>query len=191
MPGHPPIQETTATGQMSKFPTALDAFGDLVEFTPTHSLQICVNRMAQAINAMQERMGIAGIHGRFVQNTVTITSAAVETAVDIFTDDEIGAGYKFHPLGYIAKVDGATDWATTTEVKVQDTNGTPVVLVTLDASTLDGNEVHGPWSDSATLGDAFTEGTGATAGKGVRIVGDANGTGSDLKFTLWGIVKAA
>lgn len=189
--GHPPIQETTATGQMTKFPGALDAFGDLNEYTPTHSLQICVNRLAQAINAMQERMGVEGVHGRIVHKTVTLTSAAAATPVEVFSNDEIGAANKFYLMGYVLKVDGATDWATTATVKIQDTNASAVDFVTLAASALDGNEVHGPWSDSATMEDAFSEGTGGTQGKGVQIVGDANGTGSSLKVTVWGIVKAA
>lgn len=172
------------------FPVTADSFSMPADPSAGDVANAVANLQA-AMAAVQTRLGIAGIHGRIVHKTVTLTSAAAATPVAVFTDDEVGSVNKFYLLGYVAKVDGATDWATTATVKVQDTNGTPVDFVTLTASALDGDEAHGPWSDSATLEDAFSEGTGGTTGKGVQIVGDANGTGSDLKVTVWGIVKSA
>lgn len=118
--------------------------------------------------------------------TATITSAAAATAVSLLAASLVPADKRVYLEGYIAKVDGATDWGTTTSVKIQDTAGTPVDFVTLTASALDGNEVHGPWSDSATLEDAFAKGSGGTLGKGLQLKGNANGTGSNLVVTVWG-----
>jgi hypothetical protein len=121
--------------------------------------------------------------------TATLTSAAAATPVSLLADAGVPAGKKVYITGYYAKVSGATDWATTATVKIQDTNGTPVDFVTLTASALDGNEFHGPLSDSATIESAMALGTGGTAAKGVQVVGNANGTGSDLVVTIVGFVK--
>jgi hypothetical protein len=121
--------------------------------------------------------------------TFTLTSAAAATPVSIIDDADVPAGKKVYLQGYILKVDGATDWGTTASVKIQDTNGTPVDFVTLTASALDGNEVHGPWSDSAALEAAFCKSSGGTTAKGLQIVGNANGTGSSLVGACWGVIK--
>lgn len=121
--------------------------------------------------------------------TATLTSAAAATAVSLLADAAVPAGKKLYIVSYLVKVNGATDWATTTSVKIQDTNGTPVDFVTLTASTLDGNELHGPFSDSATIESAMALGTGGTAAKGLRVVGNANGTGSNLVVTVFGFIK--
>lgn len=174
---------------MTRYPTAYDVFPTVTndDLGKQPNLVNIVNNLGDAMEAVQAQMGLSP--GRRFHVTVTLTSAAAATPVSILADALIGAAEKVYLQGYILKVDGATDWATTATIKIQDTNGTPVDFVTLTASTLDGNEVHGPWSDSAGLEDAFAEGTGGTAGKGLQVVGDANGTGSDIKLTVWGLVR--
>lgn len=127
--------------------------------------------------------------GQRFHKTVTLTSADAATAVEIISNEAVGTGRKVYLQGYLLKVDGATDWGTTATVKIQDKNAVAVDFVTLDASMLDGNEKHGPWSDSATIEDAFAEGTGGTAAKGLQVKGNANGTGSDIKLTVWGVIQ--
>jgi len=125
------------------------------------------------------------LQAMLVKRTVSLTSAAAATPVDIILDAEVPTGWKCYLEAYVLKVDGATDWATTATIIIQDTDASPVAFVSLDASMLDGDEVHGPWTDSAIFGDAFSEQTGGTAGKGTEVVGNANGTGSTIKLTTW------
>lgn len=111
--------------------------------------------------------------------TFSLTSAAAATAVNILTEAEVGSGRKVYITSFGGKVNGATDWATTATVKIQDTNGSAVDFVTFAVASLTGNAEVGPFT--ATCGEpAFLYGTGGTAGKGLQIVGDANGTGSTL-----------
>jgi hypothetical protein len=121
--------------------------------------------------------------------TATLTSAAAGTAVTLLADTAVPAGKKVYITNYFAKVNGATDWTTTASITIQDTNGTPVVFVTLTASTLNGNEFHGPLSDSATIGSAMALGTGGTVAKGLVIKGNANGAGSNLVVTVTGFIR--
>lgn len=173
---------------MTRYPGALDDFPNLTEpQLQSGNLANAVANLNDAIEAMEATLGVEP--GKRFHKTVTLTSAAAATPVEIIPDADVPAGRKVYLEGYIAKVDGGTDWATVTTVTIRDKNGTPVAFVTLTASALDGNEVHGPWSDSATLEDAFSEGTGGTAAKGLEVVGDQNGTGSDLKLTVWGIIR--
>lgn len=127
-----------------------------------------------------------------VRRTVTITSAAAVTPVSILTDAEVaafGATAKVFLSGFVSKVNGATVWATTATVKIQDTNGTPVDFVTVDVAAMTANAVILPGTASVTLENAFTLGTGGTAGKGLQIKGDANGTGSNYVVTVFAYVK--
>lgn len=173
---------------MTRYPGAIDSFSNLTqEQLQSGNMATAVANLNDAVEAIEATVGVEP--GTRFHKTVTLTSAAAATPVEIIPDADVPAGRKVYLEGYIAKVDGATDWATTATITIQDSNGTPVVFVTLDASALDGNEVHGPWSDSATLEDAFAEGTGGTAAKGLVAVGNANGTGSDLTLTVWGIIR--
>jgi hypothetical protein len=121
--------------------------------------------------------------------TATITSAACATPVNILATADVPTGKKVYLQGFIAKVDGATAWGTTATVKIQDNNGTPVDFVTMAVSALTGNTVVTTGTANITAEDAFSEGTGGTATKGLQLKGNANGTGSDLKVTVWGVIK--
>ena len=121
--------------------------------------------------------------------TATLTSAAAATAVNLLPAASVRADKKVYVTGFTAFVNGATDWATTATVKIQDTHTTPVDFITLDATALDGNEIHHLGSDSVTVEAAVKSGTGGTADKGLQVKGDANGTGSNLIVTVWGFIK--
>lgn len=128
-------------------------------------------------------------YGKVFHKTVTITSAAAATAVEIIPSSDLEADEKIYLQGFIAKVNGGTLWATTATVKIQDNNGTPVDFVTIAVAALTGNAVVIPATANVTLEDAYAIGTGGTAGKGLQLKGNANGTGSDLKVTVWGVIK--
>ena len=122
--------------------------------------------------------------------TATLTAAASATPVHILTDAEVGSK-KAYVTGAILKVDGATAWtdSTGTIVKVQDTNGSPVVGLTYAKAQLTGNGILVLGSTGVTIGDAVSEGSGFTAAKGLDIVADsAFDAGSDIKITVFGFI---
>jgi hypothetical protein len=174
----------------TQYPSVPDHFPPASRLTDADVLNR-LNQLSAAIMAMQARMGsnLDAITGRLIHKTVTLTSAAAATAIPIFTAAEVEAGKKFYPLGFVAKVDGGTLWATTATVKIQETGADPAALATIAVAALTANAILLPGTADVTLGDAWSEGSGAAAGRGIEVVGDANGTGSDLKLTVWGIVK--
>ncbi len=185
-----PITTKPATGELTAYPRALDTLPYLADSAPNDHIQTYINSLVDAVNAMQTRMGVSGATGRFVSGTATLTSAAAATAVNVITDAQVGTGYTFYPLGFLCRVNGTTVWATTANVKIQDTNGTPVDFATILVALLTSQaRVGDEPKANLTLENAMANGTGGTSGKGVQIVGDANGTGSDLIVTVWGIVK--
>lgn len=128
--------------------------------------------------------------------TVTLTSAAAATAVNIISDARVGADRKVYLWGGVANVNGATPWGTVTSVTVEDTAGVDfVVFAGTIGTTLAANTTRFFTSDNAGSGNAaqtadpFDIGSGGTAGKGLQVVANANGTGSDLKVTVWGVIK--
>ena len=122
--------------------------------------------------------------------SATITSAAAATPVSLLADGAVPAGKKVYLLGFVAEVAGGTNWATTATVKIQDTNGTPVDFVTMAVAALTGNAIVYPGTANITSEAAFKNGTGGTAAKGLQLKGDANGTGSNLVVTAWGVIAA-
>lgn len=118
-----------------------------------------------------------------VLKTATITSAAAATAVSLLADSQVPSGKKCYLMDFHAKVNGATQWATTATVKIQDTNGTPVDFVTMAVAALTANAFVGKFTANVTPEAALVAGTGGTAAKGLQLKGDANGTGSNLIVT--------
>ncbi len=118
-----------------------------------------------------------------------ITSLTAATAVELLPDSLVPAGKKAYLVGFIARVNGTTVWATTATVKIQDKAGTPVDLVTFAVAGMTSQARLVPGSANTTLENAFSLGTGGTAGKGLQLKGDANGTGSDFYVTAHIIVK--
>lgn len=132
--------------------------------------------------------GITAEAGIPFRKTATLTSAAAGAAVHVLTDADVGSKTAYL-LGAILKVDGSTAWtdSTGTIVKIQDTNGTPVVGLTYAKAELKGNAVLVLGSTGVTIGDAVAEGTGFTAAKGLDIIADANfAAGDNIKITIYG-----
>ena len=121
--------------------------------------------------------------------TATLTSAAAATPITLLADSLVPSGKKVYVTGFVAKVNGSTAWSTTANVKIQDSNGTPVVFFTALVAALTGNAEVRPGTSNITSGAAYNQGTGGTAAKGLQIVGDANGAGSDLVVTVHGFIK--
>lgn len=118
--------------------------------------------------------------------TGTITSAAAATAVNLIPDTDIPDGKRIYLQGFMASVNGATNWATTATVTIEGTDGTDFAVMAVAALT--GNAEVGPWSSNIIAASAYATGTGGTINKGLQLKGDANGTGSDLKVTVWGVI---
>ncbi|OPZ40140.1 MAG: hypothetical protein BWY95_02765 [Bacteroidetes bacterium ADurb.BinA104] len=132
--------------------------------------------------------GITAKSGVWFKRTATLTSAAAGTAVHVLTDADVGSKTAYI-MGAILKVDGATAWTDDNAaiVKIQDTNGTPVVGLTYAKAQLTGNAVLVLGSTGVTIGDAVAEGSGFTAAKGLDIIADANfAAGDNIKITIFG-----
>ncbi len=130
--------------------------------------------------------------GTAFRKTVTLTSAAAGTAVEILADAAVGTGRKAYIVDFLVGIDGSTAWtdSTATIVKIQDTNGTPVVGATLAKAQLTANAVLGKTSTGVTLGDAIKVGDGFTTAKGLVVIADANfAAGSDLVVTVFGFIE--
>jgi len=119
----------------------------------------------------------------------TLTSAAGATPVSLIGDAEVDDGKKVYVQGFILRVDGATVWAVAANVKIQDTNDTPVDFVTDLVADLTANAIVMHDGANVTLEDAMSKGSGGTAGRGLQVVADADGTGSDLIVQVWGVIK--
>jgi len=119
--------------------------------------------------------------------TTAITSAAAATAVPIIPDALVGAGKKVYLTNVLAKVNGATLWATTATVAVQDTSA--VAGVTYAVAGLTANAFLGLNTANVTVAAPVSTGVGFTAAKGISLKGDANGTGSDLIVTVTGFIR--
>lgn len=121
--------------------------------------------------------------------TCTITSAAAATPITCLADASVPSGKKAYLAGWHAKVSGATAWATTASCAVKDTSGAATPFVTLAVAALTGNAFVADHSSSVTQEASYARNLGTAAGKGLVIVCDANGTGSDLVVTVYGVVK--
>ena len=146
------------------------------------------NRIKSAI--VTEAASGATENVEYFHETVTLTSAAAATPVNILPDARVGSGRKPYLQGFVSRVNGATNWATTANIAIEGTGGTNFVTITVNAATTNGNVRAGFFSNSnVVLDDPVANGTGGTAGEGLQVVGNANGTGSDLLVTVWGIIK--
>lgn len=119
--------------------------------------------------------------------TATLTSAAAATAVTVLADAAVPAWKKAYVQGFFV-VNGATAWGTTTAVTIEDTAGVAIGSIAASALTA---HAYVPQTAGAgvTLATAYLTGAGGTAAKGLKVVGDANGTGSDLTVVVWGVIK--
>jgi len=121
--------------------------------------------------------------------TATITSAAAATPVILVPESVVGAARKVYVTDIVSKVNGATGWATTATVKLQDTNSSAVDFMTVAVAAMTGNAVIHPSTANVTIENAYALGTGGTAGKGLQLKGNANGTGNNYVVTVTGFIK--
>lgn len=119
--------------------------------------------------------------------TCTITSAAAATPVTCLADADVPAGKSVYLLGWHAKVNGATAWSTTATCTIQDSGSTGFAQIAVAALT--GNAFVGDLTANVTVLSAYSLNLGGMAAKGLRVVCNANGTGSDLVVTLYGSIK--
>jgi hypothetical protein len=116
--------------------------------------------------------------------TATLTSAAGATEVVLLADAKVPAGKKVYLHSIFASVDGATEWATVTKVSVKDSADVEGASFAVADLLANANLTIA----DATLADPIAQGTGFTAAKGLVIVADANGTGSNLIVTVFGYI---
>lgn len=129
--------------------------------------------------------------GRPFRRTVTLTSAAAATPVNIVTAAEVAALEKVYVTSILLNVNGATPWtdATATIVTIQDTAASPVVGATFAKAQLTANAALGMLSAGCTLAAPILTGVGFTADKGLDIAADGNfAGGSNIVVTVCGFV---
>ena len=133
-------------------------------------------------------LAVTSLSGIPFKKTATLKSAAAATPVHILTAAEVGAGKKAYVHSMFASVDGATKWATTATVALQDTAASPVAGATIAVAGLTANAQLMIPDTNITLAAPIADGAGFTTAKGLDIVADANGTGSDLIVTIFGYI---
>lgn len=116
--------------------------------------------------------------------TATLTSAAGATEVVLLADAKVPAGKKVYLHSIFASVDGATEWAAVTKVSVKDSADVEGASFAVGDLLANANLTIA----DATLADPIAQGVGFTAEKGLEIVADANGTGSNLIVTVFGYI---
>ena len=122
--------------------------------------------------------------------TATVTSTTSATATSLLPATAVPTGKKVYVTGFVAKVNGATAWTTTSTVKIQDTNSSAVDFFTIAVAALTGNAELRPGTSNVTSENAYVLGSGSTAAKGLQVKANANaGAGSNLVVTVWGIIK--
>lgn len=159
--------------------------GGVIRFTKYQKAEIVASDVATLQGIVEAN---AALGGRFFKKTATLTSAAAATPVHILTAAEVGAGKKAYVSQVFLSVDGAVNWGTTATITLQDTNSAPVAGATFDASKLLANSMHQLASSDFTLLAPVADGAGFTAAKGLDVVGNANGTGSNLLVTVFGCI---
>ena len=167
-------------------PTSFASFpGYVVEYTSQNGVAIEMNFDNTIDN---EAASVLALSGTPFRKTVTITSAAAATAVPILTDAQVGVGKKVYVNQVIGNVSGSTVWATTATVAVQDTAGSPVAGVTYAVAGMTANATLYLNTANVTVAAPISQGAGFTAGKGLNLKGNANGTGSDFIVTVTGYI---
>lgn len=124
----------------------------------------------------------------FWTRTCTITSAAAATPVTCLSDGAVGSKTAF-VMGWRGKVNGATAWATTATCAIKDSSGLAVPFVTVPVAAMTGNAFVSDNSAGVTQSAAYSLNQGGSATRGLVLVCDANGTGSDLVVTVFGAIK--
>lgn len=157
--------------------------GGVIVFTKFEKAEIVATDVATLQDVV---VANAALGGRSFMKKAVLTSAAAATPVPLLTDAEVGAGKKAYVSKIYFSVDGETDWATTANVTLQDTEA--VVGATAVVAGLVGNAMIDEGDTNVTLAAPVADGDGFTTAKGLDIAGDANGTGSDLIVTVFGCI---
>ena len=168
--------------KVGQLKTVKDSRGVIV-FTKFEKAEIVATNVA-TLQAVVEANAALG--GRFFKKTATLTSGAATTPVSLLTDVEVGSGNKAYVSKIYFSVDGGTAWATTANVTLQDTEA--VVGATVAVAGLTADAMFDEGDTKVALAAPIADGDGFTAGKGLDIAGDANGTGSDLIVTVFGCI---
>lgn len=116
--------------------------------------------------------------------TATLKSTTGATEVVLLADAKVPAGKKVYLHSIFASVDGTTEWAAVTKVSVKDSADVEGASFAVGDLIANANLTIA----DATLADPIAQGVGFTAEKGLEIVADANGTGSDLIVTVFGYI---
>lgn len=122
----------------------------------------------------------------FWTRTCTITSAAAATPVTCLSDGAVGTKSAYL-MGWRLKVNGATAWGTTTTCSIKDSLA--VAFSDVPVSLLGGNSLVDASASGVTHSAAYSLNQGSTASRGLVVVCDADGTGSDLVVTMFGSIK--
>lgn len=117
----------------------------------------------------------------------TLTSAAASTPVTCLADASVPTGQKAYVAAWRAKVNGVTAWGTVATCTLRDSAS--VAFVTLPVASLTGNAFLNDNTSMITRADAYALNLGGTAAKGLEVVCDANGSGSDLVWTISGFIE--
>jgi hypothetical protein len=140
------------------------------------------------MSAIQSELAALGAAGYAFRSTVTLTSAAAGTPVNVVPAASVGASQKVYITAVFLKVGGATAWtdSTGTKVQLQDTAGTPLVGMTWLKALLTGNAVLSNAQASTILVSMVD---GFTVGKGLDFVADHDfAAGSTITITVHGYV---
>lgn len=121
--------------------------------------------------------------------TCTITSAAAATPINCLSNADVPSTKRAYVMGWRAKVNGATAWATTTQCWIQDTAGAANYFVTMPVAALTANAFVADHSAGVTQQAAYSLNQGTALDLGIEIACDANGTGSNLVVTVHGVIK--
>ena len=128
----------------------------------------------------------AALGGRSFMKKAVLTSTDAATPVHLLTDVEVGSGKKAYVSKIYFSVDGDTEWASTANVTLQDT--AEVVGATVAVAGLTADAMFDEGDTKVALAAPIADGAGFTTAKGLDIVGDADGTGSDLIVTVFGCI---
>lgn len=139
---------------------------------------------ASLVDIQAEVTAITAEAGIPFKATATLTSAAAATEVVLLADAKVPAGKKVYLHSIFASVDGATEWATATKVSIKDSADVEGASFAVSDLIANANLTIA----DATLLDPVAQGAGFTAAKGLEIVADANGTGSNLIVTVFGYI---
>lgn len=117
--------------------------------------------------------------------TCTQTAATATTITHCLPSAQVPTGQHVVLTEFHADVNGATAWSSEPSCVIQDTTTLPFITIT----SLTANAYLTGSSTGTTRSAAYYLGSGAVAGAGLDVVCNANGAGSPLVFTLFGVIK--